>query len=125
VQPFLLKESVFAPRCVESEARAFYDTARIRRRVFNQDWARVLAKDRVKRMLVREAGGEEEVIGALQKLCAENYGRAVFVFNYYATVGDQDPFAIQVRCMVEASLSTRSHACCRAFRAEQLLLGHD
>ena len=61
-QPFILKQSVFAPRCVESESKAFYDTSRIRNRVFLLAWSRVVAKERVQRMITREAGGDASVI---------------------------------------------------------------
>ena len=65
-QPFILKQSVFAPRCVESESKAFYDTSRIRNRIFLLDWSRVVAKERVQRMITREAGGDASVIAQVR-----------------------------------------------------------
>ena len=100
-----LDESIWAPRQRTSESRAFYDTAALRRRMFECDWGRALQANRgslTKHILrydddgaldddgdgvpdeVQEAG--EALWGAQERIYA--------IFDFYASLGEKDVFSI-------------------------------
>ena len=100
-----LDESIWAPRQRTSESRAFYDTAALRRRMFECDWARALQANRgslTKHILRHDDDGSlddngdgvpdevQETAEALWEVHDLLYG----TFDFYAALSDRDPFTI-------------------------------
>ena len=100
-----LDESIWAPRQRTSESRAFYDTAALRRRMFECDWARALQANRgslTKHILRHDDDGSlddngdgvpDEVQEAGEALWAAQE-RIYAIFDFYASLGEKDVYSI-------------------------------
>ena len=100
-----LDESIWAPRQRTSESRAFYDTAALRRRMFECDWARALQANRgslTKHILRHDDDGSQDDNGDGVPDEVQEAGEALWaaqeriyaIFDFYASLGEKDVYSI-------------------------------
>jgi hypothetical protein len=98
--PWDIYASVFAPRLKEADCRAFYDSTKSEKKMFNKDWARLLTKEKFCNMVGREDMGsdrksQDESIRALGELMGDAYGMLYEAMCYFAALGNGGEFSLQ------------------------------
>ncbi len=83
-----LPDSVFAPRQMKSDARAFYDNDRVKKKAFKIDFANLTAKKRFVNLVLKsdDDGGEEEMAEVRQVLW-NCYSTIMDAFEFYSVMG--------------------------------------
>eukprot|EP00946_MAST-07B_sp_MAST-7B-sp1_P005304 g5304.t1 len=83
-----LEDSVFAPRAMKSDARAFYDNDRVKKKAFKIDFSNLTAKKRFVNMVLKtdDDGGEEEMKEVRQVLWS-CYSTIMDAFEFYSVMG--------------------------------------
>ncbi|KAK3275025.1 hypothetical protein CYMTET_16825, partial [Cymbomonas tetramitiformis] len=97
--PFDPMMSVFKPRCKESEARAFFLTAKLRKKLVDVDFSRMERKEKFKSMLFREyknAGrsrdaSEEAMLKETYEVISKYHLVLMQTFDHYSSLGG-NPF---------------------------------
>jgi hypothetical protein len=83
-----LEKSTFAPRQMKSDARAFFDNDRVKKKAFTIDWANLTAKKKFVSMVLNtdDEGGEEEMkeVKAVLWNC---YSIVMDAFEFYSVMG--------------------------------------
>ncbi|KAK3240538.1 hypothetical protein CYMTET_49627 [Cymbomonas tetramitiformis] len=100
--PWKLPESIFRPRLKESDAKAFHNTEKVERKMFEKDWDWLDKKEKFTSMLERENKAnpkgiaKDKAIIEMKDLIKKHYHILVSVFEYYAALGSGSPFHIQL-----------------------------
>ena len=83
-----LPSSVFASRAMNSDAKAFYDNDRVKKKAFNTDWANLTAKKRFVNMVIKtdDDGGEEE-LKEVKEVMWSCYSTIMDAFEFYSVMG--------------------------------------
>ncbi|KAK3234806.1 hypothetical protein CYMTET_54954, partial [Cymbomonas tetramitiformis] len=84
-----LETSIFAPRKEESECKGFYDPKVILEKMFEIDFANMIAKERVRKMLT---GAADKVHYAMIR----HYDVLARAFDSYCVIGSGDNFTMQL-----------------------------
>ncbi|KAH8096129.1 hypothetical protein JL720_3480 [Aureococcus anophagefferens] len=88
---WVVDNSIFAPRKGESDAKAFYDTPKVRQRMFAKDWAYLTGLPRFPKFAARLGGAKrgKEASPAVQAALADGarrlYDRLIAAHTHYAT----------------------------------------
>ena len=88
---WVVDNSIFAPRKGESDAKAFYDTPKVRQRMFAKDWAYLTGLPRFPKFAARLGGAKrgKEAPPAVQAALADGarrlYDRLIAAHTHYAT----------------------------------------
>ncbi|KAH8076197.1 hypothetical protein JL721_188 [Aureococcus anophagefferens] len=111
---WVVDNSIFAPRKGESDAKAFYDTPKVRQRMFAKDWAYLTGLPRFPKFAARLGGAKrgKEASPAVQAALADGarrlYDRLIAAHTHYATRNSMssNPFdRIFINCNVEHGAS--------------------
>lgn len=94
-KPWSLEDSIFAPRPLENDSKGWYDRDTIEVDVFERDWGRCTAKERFNRFLEKHTKCDPGA-AALRAELHERYSGVLRVFDYYASLGAGDPFAMHI-----------------------------
>ena len=83
-----LPDGVFAPRAMKSDAKAFYDNDRVKKKAFKIDFSNLTAKKRFVNMVLKtdDDGGEEEMKEVRQVLWS-CYSTIMDAFEFYSVMG--------------------------------------
>ena len=83
-----LPDSVFAPRQMKSDARAFYDNNRVKKRAFGIDWANLTKKKRfVNFVLQTDDDGSPEELQEVKAVLWDCYSIIMDAFEFYSVMG--------------------------------------
>ena len=83
-----LESSAFAPRKMKSDARAFYDNDRVKKKAFTIDWANLTSKKKFVSMILKtdDEGGEDEV-KEVRAAVWKSYSVIMDAFEFYSVMG--------------------------------------
>jgi len=97
-----LEDSIFAPRPTEADSRDWFNGDSIAADVFEHDWARCAAKSMFAKFVDRADADSD----ASRHEMRRRYESQLRVFDYYASLGPGDPFAIQINAWGELTMWT-------------------
>ena len=95
-----LLDSIWVPRLKESESKDFYDSSKLHRKTFEQDWDRCFRKKHFRKYLERVIQGDEEAflqeVSEIKQEVWEDYDIITHAFDFYAACSTGDGFSIKL-----------------------------
>eukprot|EP00962_Isochrysis_galbana_P030622 scaffold9933_cov125-Isochrysis_galbana.AAC.4 len=134
--PWNLNSSIWGPRRKWCDARDFFDTGSVRRRMFDCDWDRALTHSNFYNFILRhdddreadgDGDGRPDEIDEVRDVLWEHYELLTMVFDYYAARGSsRDPFSISQNefnlFVTQCRLAVAGSVSCQPAHLDQLFL---
>lgn len=131
-----LDNSIWAPRRQWCDARDFYDTDSVHRRMFECDWERALSHSSLSIFIVRndddggadaDGDGRPDEIDEVRDVVWEHHQLLTTVFDFYASRGSsRDPFCISQNgfnlFVAQCRLAVPGSTACQVAHLDQLFL---
>jgi hypothetical protein len=131
-----LESSIWGPRRHWCDARDYFDTGSVRRRMFECDWARALSQSGLAAFILRndddgaadaDGDGRPDEIDEVRDVLWEHHQLLTMVFDFYASRGSsRDPFSISQNgfnlFVSQCGLAVAGSAACQVAHLDQLFL---